>query len=67
VRDRAVTPKAAGSTFSMTSEAEHLVRFRKWLRLRALQDDVRGIFELTRLVRAMSIHLTRQEALASWR
>jgi anti-sigma regulatory factor (Ser/Thr protein kinase) len=27
-----VTPKAAGSTFSMTSEAEHLVRLRKWLR-----------------------------------
>ena len=35
--------------------------------LRALQDDVRGIFELTRLARAMSIHPTRQEALASWR
>jgi len=27
-----VTPKAADSTFSMTSEAEHLVRLRKWLR-----------------------------------
>ena len=25
-------PGAAGSTFSMTSEAEHLVRLRKWLR-----------------------------------
>jgi anti-anti-sigma factor len=37
------------------------------VRLGALQDDVRGIFELTRLVRAMSIHPTRQEALASWR
>lgn len=37
------------------------------VRLCALQDDVRGIFELTRLVRAMSIHPTRQEALASWR
>ena len=95
VRDRAVTPKAAGSTFSMTSEAEHLLRLRKWLRdelaghgvpmqeqsnlleagarrrgdvgLCALQDDVRGIFELTRLARAMSIHPTRREALASWR
>jgi hypothetical protein len=60
-----VTPKAAGSTFSMTSEAEHLVRLRKWLR--ALQDDVRGIFELTRLARAMSIHPSRREAPASWR
>ena len=40
MRDRAVTPKAAG---------------------------VRGIFELVRLARAMSIHPTRQEALASWR
>lgn len=37
------------------------------VRLCALQDDVRGIFELTRLARAMSIHPTRQEALASWR
>ena len=37
------------------------------VRLCALQDDVRGIFELTRLARAMSIHTTRQEALSSWR
>jgi anti-sigma B factor antagonist len=37
------------------------------VRLCALQDDVRGIFELTRLAQAMSIHPTRQEALASWR
>ena len=37
------------------------------LRFCALQDDVRGIFELTRLARAISIHPTRQEALASWR
>ena len=37
------------------------------VRLRALQDDVRGIFELTRFARVMSIHPTRQEALASWR
>jgi len=37
------------------------------VRLCALQDDVRGIFDLTRLSRAMSIHPTRQEALASWR
>jgi hypothetical protein len=28
---------------------------------------VRAIFEITRLVQAMSIHPTRQEALASWR
>jgi anti-sigma B factor antagonist len=37
------------------------------VRLCALQEDVRGIFELTRLARAMSIHPTRREALASWR
>jgi anti-sigma B factor antagonist len=37
------------------------------VRLCALQDDVRSIFDLTRLSRAMSIHPTRQEALASWR
>lgn len=37
------------------------------LRLCAIQEDVRSIFELTRLVRAMSIHPTRQEALTSWR
>jgi hypothetical protein len=36
-------------------------------RLRALQDEVRGIFELTRLARAMSIHPSRREAPASWR
>jgi len=37
------------------------------VRLCALQDDVRAIFEITRLAQAMSIHPTRQEALASWR
>jgi anti-sigma B factor antagonist len=37
------------------------------VRLCALQDDVRAIFEITRLEQAMSIHPTRQEALASWR
>jgi hypothetical protein len=70
-----MTPKAAGSTFSMTSDAEHLVRLRKWLRdelagrgvPKQEQSNVRGIFELTRPARAMSIHPTRREALASWR
>jgi anti-sigma B factor antagonist len=37
------------------------------VRLCGLQDDVRAIFEMTRVVQAMSIHPTRQEALASWR
>ena len=37
------------------------------VRLCALQDDVKAIFEMTRVVQAMSIHPTRQEALASWR
>ena len=37
------------------------------LRFCGLQNDVRDIFELTRLARAISIHPTRQEALASWR
>ena len=37
------------------------------VRLCALQDDVRGIFEMTRLIKVMSIHPTREEALASWR
>jgi anti-sigma B factor antagonist len=37
------------------------------VRLCALQDDVRPIFEITRLGQAMTIHPTRQEALASWR
>ena len=36
------------------------------LRLCALQDDVRAIFELTRLIKAMTVHGTRQEALGSW-
>lgn len=37
------------------------------VRLCGLQEDVRAIFEMTRVVQAMSIHPTRQEALASWR
>src|SRR3970282_169916 len=37
------------------------------VRLCALQEDVRAIFEMTRLIKVMSIHPTRQEALASWR
>jgi anti-sigma B factor antagonist len=36
------------------------------LRLCALQDDVRAIFELTRLIKAVTVHGTRQEALGSW-
>jgi anti-sigma B factor antagonist len=36
------------------------------LRLCALQDDVRAIFEMTRLNRAMTIHGTRPEALGAW-
>ena len=36
------------------------------VRLCMLQDDVRAIFEMTRLIKVMSIHPTRQEALASW-
>lgn len=36
------------------------------LKLCGLQDDVRSIFEMTRLVKVMAIHGTRQEALASW-
>jgi anti-sigma B factor antagonist len=37
------------------------------VRLCGLQEDVRIIFEITRVMQAMSIHPTRQEALASWR
>ena len=37
------------------------------VRLCALQEDIRAIFEMTRLIKVMSIHPTRQEALASWR
>lgn len=36
------------------------------LRLCALQDDVRAIFEMTRLSRAVTIHTTRGEALGAW-
>ncbi|MGH7414081.1 MAG: anti-sigma factor antagonist [Candidatus Rokuibacteriota bacterium] len=36
------------------------------LRLCALQDDVRAIFEMTRLIKAMTVHATRQEALGTW-
>lgn len=36
------------------------------LHLCALQDDVRAIFEMTRLNKAITIHATRGEALAAW-
>lgn len=36
------------------------------LKLCALQDDVRSIFEMTRLIKVLSVHATRQEAVASW-
>jgi len=36
------------------------------LYLCALQDDVRAIFEMTRLIKAITIHATRGEALAAW-
>ena len=36
------------------------------LRLCALQDDVRVLFEMTRLNRALTIHGTRSEALGAW-
>lgn len=36
------------------------------LRLCALQDDVRAIFEMTRLNKAVTIHATRSEALGAW-
>ncbi len=36
------------------------------LRLCALQDDVRAIFEMTRLIKAVTIHPTRPEALGAW-
>jgi len=36
------------------------------LRLCALQDDVRAIFEMTRLIKALTIHGTRGEALGAW-
>jgi anti-sigma B factor antagonist len=36
------------------------------LRLAALQEDVRAVFALTRLDRAINIGSTRQDALASW-
>jgi anti-sigma B factor antagonist len=36
------------------------------LHLCALQGDVRAIFEMTRLIKAITIHATRGEALAAW-
>jgi anti-sigma B factor antagonist len=36
------------------------------LHLCALQDDVRAIFEMTRLIKAITNHATRGEALAAW-
>ncbi len=36
------------------------------VRLCALQEDVRAIFDMTRLSKVMALHGSRQEALASW-
>lgn len=36
------------------------------LRLCAMQDDVRAIFEMTRLIKAVTVHATRPEALGAW-
>ena len=36
------------------------------LHLCALQDDVRAIFDMTRLSKAVTIHGTRGEALTAW-
>jgi len=36
------------------------------IKLCALQPDVRSIFEMTRLVKVVEVHRTRQEAVASW-
>jgi anti-sigma B factor antagonist len=36
------------------------------LKLCALQEDVRSIFEMTRLIKVIAVHSDRQEAIASW-
>jgi anti-sigma B factor antagonist len=36
------------------------------MRLCGLQDDVRAIFEMTRLIKAITVHASRTEALAAW-
>lgn len=36
------------------------------MRLCGLQDDVRAIFEMTRLVKAITVHASRAEALGAW-
>jgi anti-sigma B factor antagonist len=36
------------------------------LKLCGLQEDVRSIFEMTRLIKVMTVHGDRQEAVASW-
>lgn len=36
------------------------------LRLCSLQDDVRAIFEMTRLIKAVTVHGDRSEALRAW-
>jgi anti-sigma B factor antagonist len=36
------------------------------VRLCSLQEEVRSIFEMTRLIKVMSVHPDREEAVASW-
>lgn len=36
------------------------------LKLCGLQEDVRSIFEMTRLIKVMAVHSDREEAVSSW-
>ena len=36
------------------------------LKVCALESDVRSLFEMTRLTKVMSVHATRQDAVAAW-
>lgn len=36
------------------------------IKLCALQPDVRSIFDMTRLIKVIDVHPTRQDAVASW-
>jgi anti-sigma B factor antagonist len=51
---------------ALVAAMKHARTARGDVKLCALQSGVRSVFEMTRLHKVMSIHATRQEAVASW-
>jgi anti-sigma B factor antagonist len=51
---------------ALVAALKHARSARGDMKICAMQNDVRAIFEMTLLTKVLSIHATRQEAVASW-